>query len=200
MDYSCIKSGYEPLDSIHAVGLGQLLSKVSGQPVNIEDRGLFYALTLTASIHTLDLPDILTELLPMASPPLLEADPNCTERRTWVLDGALCWLFTSPGVRAISVASARRERFHNPTCIEAAIGKWSRLRDRVLLAAQRVRKRSGTSAERVLEGYSTTMPQPVSVGPKPSGGLSVPLMVEPALGYAPYSGPRNLHSQAARVR
>jgi len=184
MTYSCLKTGFEPLDSIHAIGLGLLLWGTSGQPVSVEDRGLFYQLVPDASIDHIQLPAVLADLLPLTTPAELEADAGCEERAAWVLDGALAWLFTSPGVRTPSVASVRRKIRLSPQVAAAAISKWARLRTKVLFLTERMRRRIGTSAERLLAGYAPDSPQPLSFGPKPSGGLGIPLVLEPALGYA----------------
>lgn len=184
MNYSCMKTGFEPLDSIHAIGLGLLLWGASKQPVIVEDRGLFHMITTEAPIEPINLATILADLLPLATVAGLEADIQCAERATYVLEGALAWLLTSPGVRAVSVASMRRRSFRNPNIAEAAISKCSRLLDRALSLAQRINKRLGTSADRMLAGYAADDPQPIFFGPKPSGGLSIPLVLEPALGYA----------------
>jgi hypothetical protein len=184
MNYICLKTGYESLDSIHGIGLGLLLWGASGQPVTVEDCGLFHVITIETPIHSINLPIILEGLLPLTTAADVEADTQCTARATYVLDGALAWLFTSPGVRAVSVASIRRRSRHNPKFAEVVISKWSRLRDRVLSLAQRVNTRLGTSADRILAEYAADAPQHIVFGPKPSCGMSIPLILEPALGYA----------------
>lgn len=184
MEYCCLKTGFELLDSVHAMGLGLLLWSASRQPVTLEDRGLDYLVTTETPIELLDLSTILAYLLPLTTPAELNADTKCVKRDTYVLDGALTWLSTSPGPRVVSVAAVRRNSFRNPNIAEAAISKWSRLRTKVLSLAQRMDKRFGLAADRMLAGYTAHAPQPISFGPKPSNGISIPLVLEPALGFA----------------
>ena len=184
MDYRCHKTGYAPFDSIHAIGLGFLLWGASGQPVTVADDGVCYRVVLETPIQVIDLPSILANLLPLTTPAELHADTHYAARATAVLDGALTWMFTSPGVHAISAASVRRKTPHHPQRAEAAISKWTRLREKACVHAQRVCARLGTATDHLLTGYLANAPQPVSFGPRLSGSISIPLVVEPALGFA----------------
>lgn len=74
MEYYCRKTGLEPLDSVHAIGLGILLWGVSGHAVTVEDGGVCYRVAIDTPITQFDMSSVLAQLLPLTTPAGLDAD------------------------------------------------------------------------------------------------------------------------------
>src|SRR5215469_2029876 len=108
MEWSIVKIGIEQFDILHAYGLAILLATGCNISVELRDTACSY----TLSCSTLQLPqvncDVLLErvLLLPGEEEMRIFDPRAKEQTlsVTVLDGLLTALFTTPGLRALSVS------------------------------------------------------------------------------------------------
>jgi hypothetical protein len=110
MEWIVVKTGATQFDLLHAMGLGLVIATACRIPVRLEDKGVVYTLECSLS----DLPAIPLEVLidQTLELPSAEEVGKVTVRSDQVstaianLDGVLALLFTTPGVRAVSVQDA----------------------------------------------------------------------------------------------
>ncbi len=136
MEWCVVKMGDDMFDALHAYGLGILVAYASHSPVKLVDQGISYQLHSHTS--RLDITaDILANVLKL---PTLSAIRTTGRKGMEVplavatFDGLLAALFTTPGVRAVSVADLLgRQRFaQRPSVaqdslkkVRSAIARWT---------------------------------------------------------------------------
>ncbi len=201
MQWRVIKIGAEMFDMLHASGLGILLAKATGEPIELVDQGHCYVLSAPVTRSPQASIDLLDELLvlPQPSKELPGKAGHETEQKNGAfeklpdlplanLDGLLTILFTSPGGRFLSVADVFQKQEQDPTTLTRAIEKVAKAflvwKDATCQAWQRERKHVDDWLERLLQDYDPqkpAIPLPTNVG---EHDLSLVMTLDPTFSYS----------------
>lgn len=105
MQWCLVQTGAELFDRLHAYGLGILLAHASGQPIEVRETSCTYTLTGSISAPPSGPLALLDDILSLPTPQeIATAKPLEASLPVANLDGLLTVLFTTTGVRALSVA------------------------------------------------------------------------------------------------
>lgn len=187
MQWRLVQTGAELFDLLHAYGLGILLAHACGQPIEIRETNWTY--TLTGDISTPPRCDLalLDEILALPDPVEIEtAKPQDTSLPVANLDGLLTVLFTSPGVRVLSVADLSKKARTDVQLLERALKKVhvARTRWKKVISKE---PSFGTLdfLERVLRNYQPDTPaQPTPADTRQERDLSLVMMLDPSFSYS----------------
>lgn len=105
MMFFVVKVGWPQFDALHALGLDVALTTISNLPVTIEDCSDGYILHLDCESLPVVGNDLLDKLFVLPAPETYsQLNSETLNELTWSnLDGLLAAIFTTPGVRALSV-------------------------------------------------------------------------------------------------
>ena len=108
MKWSVVKTGITQFDILHAYGLSILVASACGEPVELEEVGCHYLLSSpVVQLPRMRCAELLGKVLPLVSEKDLRAYVRCDVEQhlpLTVLDGLLAVLFTTPGIRVLSVS------------------------------------------------------------------------------------------------
>ncbi len=180
------KTGAEMFDPLHAYGLAALVSRSFAVPVMVEDQGSWYSVSCPIS-GVPSLPDSLsTNVLPLPAPETIVAsfqNIHAPHPAVAGLDGLLAALFTTPGVRVVSVADLRSKCSLDATMLGSALSK---VRQAVARWERYVQRRAGNVVawiQLVLATYDATRPGiPVYTKLTRQRDFKVLMTLDPALG------------------
>jgi hypothetical protein len=187
MQWCLVKTGAALFDLLHAYGLAILLAHACSQPIEVRETSCTYTLIGGISAPPSGSLALLDEVLSLPTPQEVEAAmPVEAPLPLANLDGLLTVLFTTPGVRILSVADLSKKAQHDQTLIERALKKV-----RVALARwkQLVSKEPSFGAlswlERLLHDYQPGIPAlPVPRDAHRGRDLSLVMMLDPSFSYS----------------
>jgi hypothetical protein len=124
MEWCLVKTGAELFDLLHTYGLGILLAHACGQSIEVKETSCTYTLTSCISALPCGPLALIDEILCLPTPQELES-ARLLEAGLSVanLDGLLTALFTTPGVRVLSVADLLKKARHDDALAERAFMK-----------------------------------------------------------------------------
>jgi hypothetical protein len=187
MQWSLVQTGLELFDLLHAYGLGILLAHACREPIEVRQTSCTYTLTSDISTPPSGSLALLDEIFSL--PARLEreiAQQASASLALANLDGLLTVLFTSPGVRVLSVADLSATARHNERLVERALHKvhvalarWKKVVSKEPAGGE------GLWLERVLRDYqpgSAAIPVPAPA--RTGRDLSLVMMLEPSFSYS----------------
>jgi hypothetical protein len=186
MQWRVVKLGIEQFDILHAYGLAILLATACGVPVTLQDTAYCY----TLSCPEVELPRVhATPLLESALPlpdeeELRQCDPRAQQQKlpVTVLDGLLAALFTTPGLRALSVSDLLGKQRLDAEALAKGLHKVAKTISRWKAFARRTARRQGTDwLNNVLRDYNPERPAfPILVEGKYEGDINVLMTIDPS--------------------
>lgn len=178
MQWRVVKLGIEQFDVLHAYGLAILLTTACGVPVDLQDTPYCSIL----SCQETELPQVhatllLERVLPLPDEDELRlCDPRAQQQKlpVTVLDGLLAALFTTPGVRALSVSDLLGKQRLDAEALAKGLHKVASTISRWKGFARRTARRQGTDwLTNILCYYNPERPAfPILVEGK-YGGISM---------------------------
>jgi hypothetical protein len=187
MKWCVVKTGTELFDLLHAYGLGILLAYGCGGPIEVRDTGCTYTLTSHISVSPSGPLALVDEILCLPTPQELES-ASLLEAGLSVanLDGLLTILFTTPGVRVLSVADLLKKTRRDDAIAERALVKvrgaltrWKKIVSKEPFAE------AGNWLERVLQDYHPATPAiPVPADTRKGRDLSLVMTLDPSFSYS----------------
>jgi len=187
MQWSLVQTGAELFDLLHAYGLGILLAHACGQPIEMRETNWTYTLTCSISTPPSGSLALLDEILALPDPAEIEtAKPQDTSLPIANLDGLLTVLFTTPGVRVLSVADLSKKAQKDVPLLERALKKVhvARTRWKKVISKE---PEFGTLdfLERVLRDYQPDTPaQPTPADTRQERDISLVMMLDPSFSYS----------------
>lgn len=186
MDWAVVKIGAEIFDALHAYGLGVLLAFVTKSSVRLENKGICYR--LYSGRRSLPDPDadVLYSLLDLPDGEDFETDhgyPAAEAVQVANMDGLLAALFTTPGVRFVSVADVANKQSRDPRSAERSTAKALRAIERWKSYVQQTSGCSRGWLTEMLCDYDAAHPAVPSPWHKRGRDLSVAMTLDPALSY-----------------
>ena len=141
MEWSVARIGIAQFDILHAYGLAVLVATACGEPVELGETPCHYRLSCQAlRLPHMSCNELLERVLPLpAEEDVRACAPRTSEQKLplTVLDGLLAALFTTPGLRALSVcdllgkqrldAKALQRGLHK---VATSISRWKKLAGR----------------------------------------------------------------------
>jgi hypothetical protein len=186
MQWRVVKLGIEQFDVLHAYGLAILLTTACGVPVALQDAAYCSIL----SCQETELPQVhATLLLERALPlpdeeELRQCDPRAQQQKlpVTVLDGLLAALFTTPGVRALSVSDLLGKQRLDAEALAKGLHKVASKISRWKAFARRTARRQGTDwLNNVLRDYDPERPAfPTLIEGKYDGDINVLMTIDPS--------------------
>lgn len=201
MQWRVIKVGSEMFDMLHASGLALLLAQATQGPIELVDQGVQYLL----SSSVLSMPHADLELiehvlaLPSRDEVLQREEKQKNKEKKGAektrdlhlsnLDGLLTTLFTTPGVRALSVADMLQQHQRNSLALAQAIDKvayaLSLWKESTLQAFQRDQRQSASWLGRLLLDYDFQAPAfPFPIDVQKEHDLSLVMTLDPTFSYS----------------
>lgn len=187
MKWCVVKTGAELFDLLHTYGLGILLTYGCEGPIEVRDTGCTYTLTSHISVSPSGPLALIDEILCLPTPQELES-ARLLEAGLPVanLDGLLTVLFTTPGVRVLSVADLlRKARRDNAVTeralmkVRGALARWKKI------VSKEPFVEAGSWLERVLRDYDSATPAiPVPADTDRGRDLSLVMMLDPSFSYS----------------
>ena len=201
MQWRVVKMGAEMFDLLHAAGLALLLAQATMEPVELVDHETDYLLTSAVSQVPQASPDLIEQVLVLPAKDQRlpsehlsghqgkHAAGNTPDLPVANLDGLLTALFTTPGVRSVSVADVLQKQGRDPSALTQAVEKvayavaeWKKYASQV---CQRDPRQARSWLERLLRDYDLHAPAIPSPAPvHKDHELSLLMMLDPTLSYS----------------
>ena len=169
-------------DALHAYGLGVLIATATGKSVELTDSGICYTLRLTGTVALVPNKNLWLALWPFP-----DQQPNVAAENEFFLanwDGLLATLFTTPGIRVVSIADLTTKINFDSSVRSKAYTKVQKAIERL---HQQVTQSAGnveTWLPQVLQHYQIDNLQMHVPTSNRNSGLSIPMTLDPTLSYA----------------
>ncbi len=187
MDFIVLKMGSVLFDTAHAYGFGIFLSLITQASVQLTDEGLCYRIKSQEITERMSVGECIRKLLTIPSIEALndrEALLEHPDQAVRILDGILAILFTSPGIRIVSVTDMfAKERF-SADVIKRSLAKVSAAIERWINDTAWMARHQSHWIDQLLSAYSADQPaNPIPV-PKRRRMISIPMTIDPAFSYS----------------
>lgn len=180
MDWYIVHTGIEMLDALHTIGYAVWLASRYQTTVNIVNDGAYARLTIDEDEQHLHPQSVeLTRILRIPHADELSADQSSIDEfALHNLDGLLALLFTTSGVRVVSVDDLRTKIERDPAIIVSTLKK---ITSKISRWKQYLEQNSITPDE-----IDTWYRQQrlVLLVDKPKAGLGLPMTIDPALSHS----------------
>lgn len=187
MEYVVVKVGAEMFDAAHAYGLGIFLAYASQSTVDMTDEGSYFRLRSRAITRRVKAEQCIKDVLKLPSIERLKVskwqlhEPDLAVN---ILDGLLAVLFTSMGLRAVSVRDTLSKEKFNPAAAEQSLAKAAAAVERWAKGTARIARRQSDWMEHLLSGYTADRPSvPIPVI-KRKRMIIIPMTIDPIFSYS----------------
>jgi hypothetical protein len=186
MQWRVVKLGIEQFDVLHAYGLAILLTTACGVPVALQDTVYCYTLSCPqVELPRVNVTFLLESVLPLPDEEELRlCDLHAQEQKlpVTVLDGLLAALFTTPGLRVLSVGDLLGKQRLDAEALTKGLHKVATRVSRWKAFARRTARRQGTDwLNNVLRDYDLERPVfPILMEGKYEGDIHVLMTIDPS--------------------
>lgn len=187
MDWFVFKTGAESFDMLHAYGLARVIAYATGGPVDLRDAGHIYRLSSSGKLRLIFLNQVMSVLLALPSSDELvtiSQETNLEDTKFATLDGLLATLFTSPGIRAVSVRDLLNRQRGNDTTVVRGLDKVRKAIARWVSDTEQALQGSTGQIIDALREYDRDDPIPPVFVPKGEHGVGISIPIDATFGYS----------------
>lgn len=187
MEFAVIKTGSVMLDAAHAYGLQLLLSFASQAPVELKDGGGYFELRSGQIARQVEPAECIRQLLEIPSAEILRSSKDelaSASLAVRILEGLFAILFTSRGLRVVSVRDVIARECVNQAAQEQSLEKVGQAIEMWIKVATWIAQRQLDWMSELLSAYRPdrpTIPEPVV---KRTKEISIPMTIDPTFSYS----------------
>lgn len=186
MEWCVVKSGFEAFDALHSGGLGIMLATMTGGPIRMRDCGVCYRLESSVSTLPTTGPAVIGDILrlPAVEEVLAWRYPERSSVAIANFDGLQAALFTTPGLRVLSVYDLQQKARRNPQIGLVALKRVETVIERWIQWAGR-RKYAGLEWEVwATSAYKPDKPEILIPKVAANSGMNVLMTLDPGFSYS----------------